>query len=266
MPHSPRAVEDVFVRAITYQAKEVLSFELRRIDGGELPPFTAGAHIEVVLPSGVVRSYSLVNSQHERHRYVIAISRDPASRGGSRYLHDNVRPGDSLQIGAPRNNFSLNESAESSLFIAGGIGVTPVLSMIRRLEALGRKWALHYATRGRKCTAFLQEVIDLSRRDPGSLQLHFDDERPGQFLDLRAIVSRADAATHLYCCGPAPMLQAFEAVTSEWPRDQIHIEYFSPKSPPAVTGGFELVLSRSGRTLHVAEAVSYTHLTLPTKA
>ena len=128
--------------------------------------------------------------------------------------------------------------------------------MIRRLEALGRKWVLHYATRARERTAFLQELTDLSRSEAGSLHLHFDDERPGRFLDLGAIVARAGADSHLYCCGPAPMLQAFEAATSDWSRDRIHVEYFSPKSAPATAGGFELVLSRSGRTVYVSEGTT----------
>ena len=170
----------------------------------------------------------------------------------SNEVHSRFQAGDRLRVGTPRNNFSLDESAESSLFIAGGIGVTPVLSMIRRLEALGRKWVLHYATRERKRTAFLQELIDLSRSETGNLHLHFDDERPGRFLDLGAIVARASADSHLYCCGPAPMLQAFEAATSDRCRDRIHVEYFSPKSPPATSGGFELVLLRSGRALYVS--------------
>ena len=242
---------EVIVRGIAYQACGVLAFELRLRDEGELPPFTAGAHIDLVLPGAMVRSYSLVNSQNERHRYVIAVGRDPASRGGSRYLHDTLRVGDSLQIGRPRNNFCLDESARRSVFIAGGIGITPILSMIRRLEDLGGPWTLHYATRGRDSAAYLQDVFDLARGRPECLQTHFDDEQPGQLLGIQSIIDNAAPEAHLYCCGPAPMLRAFEHATSAWPSRQVHIEYFSSKEPPSTTGGFDVVLARSGRTIFI---------------
>src|SRR6185437_16476044 len=136
----------VRIKAMTWEAPNIVSYDLRPVEGG-LPPFSAGAHIDLTLSGGLVRSYSLLNSQAERHRYRIAVQKDRASRGGSRWIHDNLRPGDVVAISAPRNNFPLEESAATSLFIAGGIGITPILSMIDRLSALGRDWQLTYCAR-----------------------------------------------------------------------------------------------------------------------
>ncbi len=141
---------EVRVQAIAFEADGVLTYELRRPDGGALPAFTAGAHIDLHLPQGLGRSYSLVNPQDERHRYVIAVQRDQASRGGSRHIHDTVRAGDIIAIEEPKNNFALAEDAAHSLLIAGGIGITPLWCMVQRLAVLGRSWELHYATARRQ--------------------------------------------------------------------------------------------------------------------
>jgi ferredoxin-NADP reductase len=143
------------VSARRSETEAIATFELRAQGGGELPPFTAGAHVDLYLPNGLVRSYSLINGQDERDRYVIGVSRDAASRGGSRYVHEHVQAGTVLTIGHPRNNFELDENAPRSVFVAGGIGITPILSMTRRLEVLGRAWTLHYCTRTRAHAAFL---------------------------------------------------------------------------------------------------------------
>ena len=126
--------------------------------GGDLAPFAAGSHIDLHLPNGMIRSYSLVNDQRELSRYVIAVNKDTAVAGGSRFIHDTIRAGDIIQISRPRNNFALQEDASHSVLIAGGIGITPLLSMVRRLEALGRKWKLFYAARTRCAAAFLDEL------------------------------------------------------------------------------------------------------------
>lgn len=128
----------VRVRVMTYEAEGINSYELRTENGGDLPPFEAGSHIDLHLPNGLIRSYSLVNSQAERSRYVIAVNKDSGGRGGSRFMHEILRVGDTLTIGAPRNNFQLVEDAEHSIFIAGGIGITPLWCMIQRLESLKR--------------------------------------------------------------------------------------------------------------------------------
>ena len=239
------------VKRISYEAENINSYELVAPDGGDLAAFTAGSHVDVHLPDGMIRSYSLVNDQNERARYVIAVHRDAAGRGGSRQLHDTVRAGDVVTISHPRNNFVLEENATHSVLIAGGIGITPLVSMARRLEALGRSWELFYAARTRGAAAFLDELNALRLDIRSSLHLHFDQEKSGRLLDLPAIVEDAPANAHLYCCGPVPMLEAFEAAAVGRPDAYVHVEYFKPKEPPAIEGGFEVRLARSNRTIVV---------------
>src|SRR6201995_4142880 len=132
----------VRVKRISYEAESINSYELTALAGGDLVAFTAGCHIDLNLPNGMIRSYSLLNDPSERHRYVVAVNKDTASRGGSSFIHQTIRVGDIVEISHPRNNFALHEDAAHSVLIAGGIGITPLMSMIRRLEALGRSWEL----------------------------------------------------------------------------------------------------------------------------
>jgi tetrachlorobenzoquinone reductase len=238
------------VNRITPEAENINSYELVPSDGAELPAFTAGAHIDLHLSNGLIRSYSLVNDQRERHRYAIAVNKDPASRGGSAFIHDQIRAGDTVTASGPRNNFALVEHADHSILIAGGIGITPLLSMARRLETLGRPWQLFYAARTRRAAAFLDE-LNLLRPNRLSVHVDSDDERAGQLFDLNGIVARAPADAHLYCCGPEPMLEAFEAATAGRPADFVHVEYFKAKQAAAVDGGFEIRLARSNRAILV---------------
>jgi len=234
------------VHATGWEAPEIHSYELRPPSGGELPAFTAGAHIDLTLPSGLVRSYSLVNPQSEHHRYVIAIQKDRASRGGSRWLHENLRVGDLVAVAGPRNNFALNEAAPHSVLIAGGIGITPIVSMIDRLESLGRRWQLVYCARKRAGIAFASGL----EKKP-QVRFNFDEEPGGRILDIAALVAAAPADAHLYCCGPLPMLEAFERATERLPRERVHVEYFTAKEAAAREGGFTLVLAKSGREVPV---------------
>lgn len=243
----------VRIKSISWEAHGINSFDLRPVSASdELPPFTAGAHIDLHLPNGLIRSYSLLNAQVERHRYVIAVNKDPASRGGSRFMHDVLKAGDTLSVSVPRNNFPLDESASHSLLIAGGIGITPLWSMLQRLEVLGRSWELFYCARTRTGTAFLEPLRALGDKVRTNLHFNFDQEPGGQLLDIAAVVARQPADAHLYCCGPLPMLAAFEQATAERPSDHVHVEYFSPKEAPAASGGFTVELARSGKVLQVA--------------
>jgi tetrachlorobenzoquinone reductase len=228
------------VKSATWEAPNITSYDLRPLEAGELPAFTAGAHIDLTLPNGLIRSYSLINPQAERQRYVIAVQKDRASRGGSKWVHENFRPGDVLTVSGPRNNFALNEAAPKSIFIAGGIGITPIMSMTERLSALGRDWELIYCARKRADAAF----VDILK---GNVRFNFDEEPGGKMLDIAAVVRAAPPESHLYCCGPLPMLSAFEAVTADLPRERVHVEYFTAKEPPAVAGGFKVVLAKSGQ-------------------
>ena len=241
----------VRIKRISFEAESINSFELVAPAGGDLVAFTAGSHIDLYLSNGMIRSYSLVNDPSERSRYVIAVNKDAASRGGSRFVHETLRAGDLITISHPRNNFVLQENTTHSILIAGGIGITPLLSMIRRLEALGRSWELFYAARTRVAAAFLDELSGLRRDVQEELHLNFDQEPTGSMLDLAAIVRNAPGDAHLYCCGPVPMLEAFEAATRDRPAEQVHVEYFKAREKPAAEGGFEVKLARSNRTIKV---------------
>jgi vanillate O-demethylase ferredoxin subunit len=241
----------VRIKRISYEAESINSYELVSPSGGDLAPFTAGSHVDLHLSNGMIRSYSLVNDQSERRRYVIAVNKDAASRGGSRFVHDTLRAGDVITISRPRNNFALQENASHSVLIAGGIGITPLLSMIRRLEALDRSWELFYAARTCRAAAFLEELNNLRPEPCASLHVNFDGEPSGSMLDLASIVRATPLGTHLYCCGPVPMLEAFEAATRDRPTEQVHVEYFKAREKPAAEGGFEVRLARSNRTVKV---------------
>jgi ferredoxin-NADP reductase len=245
------SILDVRVKRISYEAENINSYELVAPSGGDLLPFTAGGHIDLHLSNGMIRSYSLVNDQCERHRYVIAVNKDAGGRGGSRFVHDSIRAGDIIMVSHPRNNFALHEEAEHSVLIAGGIGITPLLSMVRRLETLKRPWQLFYAAKTRFAAAFLDELHALRPNVHMNLHVDLDDARSGRLFDLAAIVKKAPAPAHLYCCGPLPMLVAFEAATANCPADHVHVEYFQAKEAPAIEGGFEVRLARSRRTVAV---------------
>jgi vanillate O-demethylase ferredoxin subunit len=249
---------DVVVSSIRSEATGILSFELRHAHGGTLPQFTAGAHLDVELGDGLVRSYSLVNSPAESHRYVIAVNLDRNSRGGSRHMHEHVRVGDRLRVSVPSNNFPLDEGAAHSVFIAGGIGVTPIWSMIQRLDALGRSWELHYACRSQDCVAFHQVITDAAAKAGSKVRVHLDAEAKGRFLDLAAIVNNAPAGSVFYCCGPAPMLEAYKHATKALPPERARLEHFgaATATPGAAAADFTVVLGRSGKEFKVKEGVT----------
>jgi ferredoxin-NADP reductase len=242
---------DVRLTAIRYAARDTNLYEFTRLDGGALPTYQPGAHIDLHLPNGIVRQYSLTEAEPHAGRYTVGVKRDPASRGGSRYVHDELRVGKSLKISAPRNNFPLVETAPHVVLLAGGIGITPIWCMVQRLAKLSRSWSLYYACRSRADMAFLPALEDM-----GNAQFHFDDESAGKFLDVGAIIAGAPKDAHLYCCGPTPMLKAFETATASWPREQVHIEYFTPKQAAAKTGGFVVELARSGKEFVIPEGKS----------
>ena len=240
------------VRSTIWEAEGIHSYELRDPAGGELVPFTAGAHIDLHLPTGVVRSYSLTNPQDERRRYVIAVQRDRSSRGGSTWVHDRLKLGDMITIAGPRNNFPLAEDAARSLFIAGGIGITPLWCMVQRLTALGRPFELIYCVRTRKEAALIEPLTALAQRPGVTITFNFDGEPGGKMLDIAAVTAAAAPTTHIYCCGPLPMLEAFEAATKELRAERIHVEYFTAKDAPAAEGGFTVVLAKTGRSFQIA--------------
>jgi vanillate O-demethylase ferredoxin subunit len=238
------------IARITEVASGVKCFDLEHVDGVDLPPVEAGGHIELQLPNHLARSYSLLNAPGERHRYRIAVHLSASSSGGSRYMHDSLGEGDVLLASPPRNNFALNESAAHSCLVAGGIGITPLLSMVHRLNELGRSWELHYCARTSAHAAFAQELREVAASSGQKVEFHFDHEPGGRALDLAAMAAAASPQTHLYCCGPKGMLDAFEQATAHC-RERAHVEYFTAKSEAARQGGFTVELARSGIVLQV---------------
>lgn len=242
----------VRVRAVTYEAEGILGFELVPMPPRKtLPPFTAGAHIDLHLPSGLIRSYSLCNAPGESHRYLIGVNRDPNSRGGSRYMHEVLRAGETLTISAPRNNFPLDASAGMKVFVAGGIGITPIMSMIAQCQQAGTPWKLYYAARTRRHAAFLDTLRGYDNGPGARLDLTFDQEPGGRMLDIAAITQSLPAQAHVYCCGPLPMLAAFELATAGLPPQRVHTEYFAAKEAAATDGGYTVELARTGKSVQV---------------
>jgi tetrachlorobenzoquinone reductase len=224
--------------------------DLRPVDDTNLPRFQPGAHIDLYVSPGLTRQYSLVNDADETHRYVIAVLRDEKSRGGSVWLHDWLEAGDHLTISKPRCHFALFEEAAHSVFIAGGIGVTPLWCMAQRQLRLGRSFQFHYGARSRD-RAPLIGVLAEKLGGSGCLQLSYDNPTGGGGLDLKSIVRSAPGNSHFYACGPAGMLDAFIGATAEIPSGQVHLERFGAVASAAVDGGFDVELARSGRTVAV---------------
>jgi ferredoxin-NADP reductase len=239
---------EVQVTAMRLEAQGIVSVELSSATGMQLPPFTPGSHIDLHLSNGLVRSYSLFNSPAETHCYVVGVLNDRGSRGGSRFVHEQMRVGGTLSISAPRNHFELDESAARSVLLAGGIGVTPIFCMYNRLRETGRDVELIYCARSRKEAAFVEAL----EGSGGSVRTHFDDEMGGP-PDLAALLGGHPADTHFYCCGPAPMLDSFEAACLALGQRHTHVERFAAaKDVEAVQdSGYQVELAKSGKSLTV---------------
>lgn len=240
--------------AIRYEATDVLSFVLKPIDPARISPVDPGSHIDVHLPNGMDRSYSLSNNSGDERSYRLTVARDLKSRGGSTYMHDGMRVGQIVNISGPRNNFVLAEDAPLTVFVAGGIGVTPFIPMMVRLNVCSRKWRIHYSVRTRDRAALLQEIEQLAAVGHGEVLPNFDGEPDGVMLDLKALIAGVPAGTHLYCCGPTGMLNAFREGCDSASIDsaRIHFEYFQSEAVSATEGGFVVVLQKSGKSVTVA--------------
>lgn len=248
---------EVLVREISRPAEGIRGLTLVSTTGEALEPFTAGAHIDVSLPSGITRQYSLINDAGEGC-YRVCVNLDANSRGGSAWLHETLAEGDTLTISAPRNNFPLVEDAAMSILIAGGIGITPILAMVRRLAALRRPWRLYHCTRTIARTPFAEELRAIAAQGGGEV-VHIHDGIPGiRPLDIGAVVAAAPAATHFYCCGPAPLMDAFAAATADVPPANVHVEHFSNAHAAASADGpaFDVVCARSGTRVTVPAGMS----------
>jgi vanillate O-demethylase ferredoxin subunit len=251
---STQTLLDVVVRHREVQGEAVAVLELADPDGAPLPAFTAGAHIDVHLPGGVVRPYSLCGDPRLRDVYRLGVLRELSSRGGSQAVHSQLSEGSRLHIGEPRNHFPLAEDAPYTVLAGGGIGITPMLAMAWALHAVGKPFELHYCTRSRTHAAFLGELA--SAPWAGRVHLHFDDEGPEQHFEPAVALRNAPAGRHVYVCGPTGFMEWVMSDASRAGLDdhQIHREYFSA---PTVTSDandteFELVAARSGKQVRVA--------------
>jgi phthalate 4,5-dioxygenase reductase subunit len=237
------------VAGVSAETPAIRRFELRAADGGELPEFSPGAHISVCAPNGMIRKYSLCNDPAERDLYVIAVLREPGGRGGSASMVDGLKEGDEILMTAPRNDFPLVPSPAGYTFIAGGIGITPILSMMRHLKSSGGpKFRLYYCTRTREQTAFREQLAAPEFR--GQVVMHHDGGDLGKALDLWPVLENPKG--HVYCCGPRGLMDAVRDMTGHWNASQIHFEAFSeseahrPDDHP-----FRVRLARSGVVVEV---------------
>ncbi|WP_219214856.1 PDR/VanB family oxidoreductase [Variovorax boronicumulans] len=235
-------------------AAQAWLFELEPESAYPFEQVAPGAHIDVELPGGLVRQYSLLTHLAEQpRRLVIAVKRDDLGRGGSRQLCDAVAPGARLAIGAPRNHFALHADDAPAVLFAGGIGITPIWSMVQALRQRATPWTLHYAARSRADALLLERLAG----DP-QVHLHFDDACEGRPMAIARLVQQAAPQAHLYCCGPAAMLDAFEAACSEREPSQVHLERFSAVLPAAPATGTACVLrlARTGLELKMEAGAS----------
>lgn len=240
----------VRVDRITRLTDDVTAFELVHPAGRSLPAYTAGAHIDVHLPGGYTRTYSLARAPlgEGAQRYLIGVKREARGRGGSFALHQRVKEGDLLAIGSPRNAFALSTDARHHLLLAGGIGVTPLLAMAQQLAHDGADFALCVFARSREHLAFAQALSALGSK----VRLHLDEPAEAPKIDLQALLGGAPSpGTHLYLCGPTGFMQAALRAASLWPESSIHREYFAPPQPAAEAEDRPFALRLAGRGVEV---------------
>jgi vanillate O-demethylase ferredoxin subunit len=244
------------------EATDIHCFELVDPEGRELPPFTAGAHVDVEVEPGLVRQYSLCNAPHRRDAYQLAVMRETVSRGGSTGLVDKVGFGDMVRVSEPRNHFALEPSARRSVLIAGGVGVTPILCMAERLANAGEPFELHYAARSPDRAAFVERIRQSAFAD--KVRFYFSEGPDAARLDLDAVLADPVPGAHLYVCGPGRLIEAALATakTRGWPASRVHREYFAPVAPEgqAEPGAFQIRLASSGQLLDVPADKSITQV------
>lgn len=239
----------MMVRQMRVESSGVVSLRLERQDGGTVDRWTPGAHLDLHLNRGTIRQYSLCGDPDDKTGYRVAILHEVTGRGGSRHVHETLRPGDSLSVSVPRNNFELLPSPRY-VFIAGGIGITPILAMIGEAERMGADWELHYGGRARSSMAFLDEL------SPYGDRVHVVTEEADGILDLAGILGTARAETLVYACGPEGLLGAVEGYAGSWPDGAIRLERFKAKEIPADTLAGDrpvrVICERSGISATVA--------------
>lgn len=245
-----KAAMQLEVADIRAEARDVVAIELKAQGGAQLPAFEPGAHLPIDLPNGLRRHYSISSDWRERDHYVVGVARAPESRGGSVYAHQYLKRGMLLNVNEPRNNFPLVADAKHYLFIAGGIGITPLMAMMRWCTANNKPWSLVYAVRSAQRAAFLESINQLGG---GTVHLH-EDDRMGSFLDPIPWLKDTPAGEHVYCCGPAPMMAAVKEASAHRDPGTIHFEYFAAPEDehnPDDDRPFTIELKSSGKILEV---------------
>lgn len=241
----------------TQQAPGIVSLELVDPTGKALPAFTAGSHIDFHLPAtNNIRQYSLWNDPSETHRYCLGILRDPESRGGSLEIHGGVKQGDLIKISRPRNHFHLIEEPDYFILLAGGIGITPILSMAQRLHTLGKNFELHYCSRSEERTAFVDFINNSAFSD--KVRFHFDDGAAEQLLDIPALVNTQPKGANLYVCGPQAFMDIVIDAASNWIPTSVHREYFSVQEHHENDAGFKVMINSTGQVIDIPEDSSIT--------
>ncbi|HMN78863.1 MAG TPA: PDR/VanB family oxidoreductase [Burkholderiaceae bacterium] len=244
------------VRSVTWEAQDILSFELVDPAGAPLPAVEAGAHLDVRVPGGLMRRYSLCQAPSRRDHWRIAVLAVAGGRGGSRAMHRDVRAGQIIEVAGPHNFFPLNRQARHTVLLAGGIGITPLLAMAEQLAEDGASWELHVCTRSAERTPFARRMT--APPFEGRVRLHHDGGDPAKGLALAGLLAEPRAGTHLYYCGPAGFMQAAKAASAHWPAGTVHFEYFGAEpaaasaGTPSGEGGTSIVLKKSGRTIPAA--------------
>lgn len=243
---------NVRVAAISDEAEDVRSFLLAKSGPFRLPRFEAGAHIDVHCGEGIIRQYSLCGDPDDRRHYRIAVKRVVPSRGGSDLMHDAVRVGDWLEIGSPRNNFPLDETASHSVLLAGGIGITPIIAMTDRLHKIGASFEMHLFSRGEGHTAFRDRLA--AGPYANRVTLHEGRDIASTQARLMTILNHPKEGACVYICGPGPFMDMTQNIAgAHYPADAMRLERFAAN--PALAGtpthAFQIELSRSGVTLNV---------------
>jgi vanillate O-demethylase ferredoxin subunit len=250
--HGEKCVPRLKVTRIDVVTPRIRRIEVENADGGELPGFTAGAHIDVDLGMGEARSYSLLNDPIETNRYVLGVLREDVGLGGSAWVHEQLNVGDVLTSSEPSNDFRLDEEGRHHILIAGGIGITPIMAMAARLSSLGHEYTLHYCARSGPEAAFLAELAD---RHGDRLKTYFDGGVPSVGIDLKPLLAVRPPAGHVYVCGPTGLIRAVREAAKDWPLGMVHFELFkgsaSDTEPVSNDQPFEIVLKRANRTLTV---------------
>ncbi len=242
----------VRIGAITRETDEILKFVLVDPNGGALPGFAAGAHVDVHIAPGLTRQYSLLNPPGEGRQYVIAVKREPQSRGGSAAMHGGLAPDDLVRIGSPRNSFGLDHGAAHHLLIAGGIGITPLLCMAHQLAATGGTYTLAYFVRAPELAGFAEDLAPIARA--GRLQLHAGLNAEATIAAMAGLLARQPEGAHVYTCGPCPLMDAVGELAKACGRDlPVHREDFT--ALPLIAGpdlaAFEVQLAQSGEILPI---------------